>query len=73
MFEYKVKFWDEDNGKNVIDSGIVAGESYGKAIERVIDYYGRDYVIYVKMLELDSIIPKDEFEDYFNDEDTEDE
>ena len=69
MFNYKVKYFDDDY-RDSVEYGIVCAEDYGEAVNRIVDYYGKSNVISVSVAELldGHIITKDEIgEDLFSD------
>ena len=49
MFAYEVSYWDEINDKEANDHGIVYGDTYVKANQNVIYYYGEDNIIELKL------------------------
>lgn len=49
MFAYEVTYWDEVNDKEENDHGIVHGDTYVKANQKVIYYYGEDNIIELKL------------------------
>lgn len=63
MFQYEVHWWDTEKGQygaTVKEKGIVAAGSWGAAVERVRDYYGKDYVITIEIAEITDIITEDQ-------------
>lgn len=45
-YSYEVDFYDEDENK--ITRGIVAGTSFKEVVERLVDFYGDDYINSIK-------------------------
>ena len=39
-YQYSVSFFDEEKMDIVTEKGIVCGESYGRAIDNVVGFYG---------------------------------
>lgn len=53
-FSYDVRCYEYDNyDKQVVYSGIVCAANYGDATNQVVEYYGADVVIDVKVAEWD--------------------
>ena len=50
------------NGK-VTEHGIVAGDSYGAAVNKVVDFVGKNNVIEITVYELDDPISMNEIQD----------
>ena len=53
MFHYEVKYYDEIDGENTTDEGIVYGQDIGEAAKEVEFYYGRINVITVSLTPLE--------------------
>ena len=49
MFAYEVTYWDEVNDKNENDHGIAYGDTYAEANKNVVDYYGEENIIELKL------------------------
>lgn len=49
LYEFEVKYWDEDACCNSITKGIVAGHTYSEALDTVVTYYGDEFVIEIKL------------------------
>ena len=64
MFAYEVTYWDEINDKEANDHGIVYGDTYVKANQNVIYYYGEDNIIELKLFAIteqgESVLPATE-------------
>ena len=54
MFRYKVSYYDKDESRSIIESGIVAGASYGEAANRLVEIYGKEDINVMGLYELDS-------------------
>ena len=51
MFSYKVRWWD-DEGKVNNDIGIVAGNTYTEASQRIEKHFGIDTILTLELLQL---------------------
>jgi hypothetical protein len=51
MFSYKVKWWD-DEGKISNDLGVVAGNSFAEASQRIEKYFGQDTLHTLEVIQL---------------------
>lgn len=60
MFKYKVNYWDEIESRNRDEVGLVAAKSWGKAVEKVREYYGSKNVSSITIEEWDDIISAEE-------------
>lgn len=49
LYKFKIYYYDEVDLKNAIARGIVAGDTYIKATEHLIDYFGEDSVISLEL------------------------
>lgn len=49
MFAYEVTYWDEADDKNENDHGIAYGDTYAEANKNVVDYYGEENIIELKL------------------------
>ena len=56
MFKYKVHYWDEIECRNLDEVGLVAAKSWGKAVEKVREYYGSKNVCNITIEEWDEVI-----------------
>lgn len=69
MFEFEVRYWDEDTGKAVNARGILGAESYIDATKKAIDYcsipgHSGAGVISVKVSELENPLDWEELKDW---------
>lgn len=65
FYKYKVTYYDESKDKEVPSEGIVWGDNYGEAANRVVEDYGEDLVdIYLYEIYIDGTycIDKDELD-----------
>lgn len=56
MFKYKVHYWDEIEDKALDETGLVAAESWGQAVEKVRKYYGTETVSNITVEEWNNIV-----------------
>ena len=67
MFEYNVKYVDEDDNFSVLEEkGLVAGSSYGDAASRVAKYYGENNICDLKLCILEDILTIDDIKEDLN-------
>lgn len=45
FFKYQVTYYDEIAQKDLTKTGMVCGETYFEACERIINYYGEQYIL----------------------------
>lgn len=65
MFRFEVEFWNEESPyEPVIEKGIAAGATYGEAVNRVVEYYGQENIIKVKVYELDTVLIDENLSDF---------
>lgn len=43
MFEYKVRFYNEDNDIS-LSHGIIGAKSYSKAAKEIVEYFGKEII-----------------------------
>lgn len=60
MFKYKVHYWDEVENRNTDEVGLVAAKSWGKAVEKVREYYGPKNVFSITVEEWDDVVYAEE-------------
>lgn len=73
LFRYTVNFYIEDDVKDlfpeasatgqVTEKGIVQGESWGEAVNYIIDYCGKEYVEDISLYELLNPLNDNEIKD----------
>ena len=72
LFYYTVSFWPEDKdmyeghqGKygSVTEHGIIAAKNYGKAVNRIVEYYGHGNIIEVGIYEMENPICMEEVQE----------
>ena len=72
MFYYTVSFWPEDkdmyeghldNRGIVTEHGIISAKNYGKAVNRVVEFYGRDNIIEIGIYELENPLCMEEIQE----------
>ena len=65
-YEYIVRWFDDYNGQEKINSGVTYAENMVEAMTNIASYYGRDTLFSVKIHELDDFTCFD-FKDYKED------
>ncbi len=60
MFKYVVTFWDETENKQMTETGLTCGDSWGAAFDRVRDYYGEGNIVGVYLEEWESVLTSEE-------------
>ena len=60
MFCYKVNFWDNFDGINKDITGLISAADYGEAANKIINYYGKENVIQMKLRAVSSVLEQDE-------------
>ena len=60
MFYYKVEFWDEIESRNTTEQGLTDADTYGKAADKVQEYYGKDKVVTISLTEFEDILTLDD-------------
>jgi hypothetical protein len=72
MFYYTVSFWPEDkdtyenhlDGRGTVtEHGIIAAKNYGKAVNRVVEFYGKDNIIEISIYELENPLCMEEIQE----------
>ena len=67
MFEYDIKYVDEENNFSVLeDKGFVAASSYGDAATRIAEYYGENNICDLKLCAYNNILTLDEIKESLN-------
>lgn len=49
FYNIKVRYFNDYDDRETVDTGLVYGESLGEAADKVSDYYGEDNLISVKL------------------------
>ena len=57
MYHYKVTFWDDYNNKTTTECGIVGSGNYKKAIGKLTDYYGEEYIDTIEIYGIEDVMP----------------
>ena len=52
FYKYKVTYFDESKDEEVPSEGIVWGDNYGDAANRVVEDYGKDNLIDIYLYEI---------------------
>lgn len=68
MYYYLVEYWNSDSQEVVTESGMTSGDTYGAAADKVVELYGPESIVSVKLRELENILYEDEILDMFSNE-----
>lgn len=49
FYDMKVRYFNDYDDRETVDTGLVYGESLAEAVDKVFDYYGEDKLILVKL------------------------
>ena len=60
MFSYVVTFFDNEIRETITEKGIVAAETYGKAADRLVSFYGESFLMTMALTELNDILTEEE-------------
>ena len=60
MFSYVVTFFDDEIRAITTEKGIVAAETYGKAADRLVSFYGESFLMTMALTELNDILTEEE-------------
>ena len=68
MFRYEINYWDEYDNKQEFEKGIISAENYGIAANKIVDYYGEENIIDIKLCPLEEILTDDDLKDIYKGE-----
>lgn len=69
MYRYSIQYTDPDDGYNCKTlEGLVCGADYGAAANKVVEYYGKEYIFSVSIEELEPLLEKEEINEMFDNE-----
>ena len=68
MFRYEINYWDEYDNKQESNKGIISAENYGIAANKIVDYYGEENIIDIKLYPLEEILTDDDLKDMYKGE-----
>lgn len=67
MFRYKVTYFDEIEKRMITESGVVVGETYGKAADRLVVIYGKENLNTMALYEMvEDYLTDNEMKDLFD-------
>jgi len=66
LIRYKVEFWDDDDMATKVEKGIVSGETHGKAVDRLVNYFGAESICEIKIYECEEVLCDEEIADMIN-------
>ena len=56
MYRYEVTYWNSEISDPEFEKGIVAATDYGDAANKVVDYYGQENIIDIKLYILEYLL-----------------
>ena len=62
MFEYKVRFYNED-GEVSLSHGVIGAKSYSKAAKKIVEYFGEE-IITMELSELMNPLEEDDLKGF---------
>ena len=65
MFHFKVRYWDEDEEKEAQEQGFVRAETHGQAADKLVAYYGKDFIVSLTLCEYEDIITESDIAEAF--------
>ena len=63
MFRFEVNWWDGDFNEISNEKGIVAAVDYGTAANRLVEEYGKENIVDIKLYELEDVLVDEEITD----------
>ena len=60
MFRFEVNYWNQFTTEPSVEKGFVCASDYGEAANKVIEYYGKDSVVDIKLCELEDVLTDDD-------------
>ena len=63
MYRYEVNYWDEDAKEPEFEKGFVSAANYGDAANYIVDFYGEENIVDIKLYELERILTDEEVAD----------
>ncbi len=60
LCEYKVKYFDSEEGKQQTGEGIVCGIDYNEVVKELMSYFGEQNLVSFELTPIERLIPKDE-------------
>ena len=68
MFRYEINYWDEYDNRQESDKGIISAENYGIAANKIVNFYGEENIIDIKLYPLEEILTDDDLKDIYKGE-----
>lgn len=62
MFEYKVRFYNEENDIS-LSHGVIGAKSYSKAAKEIVEYFGKE-IITMELSELMNPLEEDDLKGF---------
>ena len=63
LIRYEVEFWDDDNMATKVEKGLVSEETHGKAVDRLVSYFGAENIGEIKIYECEEVLCDEEIAD----------
>lgn len=67
MYRYKVKFLEEETGKEEVENGICAAKCYKDAASAIVDFFGEEYITDMRLYAIEDILCDKEITDVLKD------
>ena len=64
IVRYNVKFWDSDESVTREEGGITVGKDYGEAVNRIVDFYGKEDIISLSVYACDDILTDEDLMEF---------
>ena len=66
LIRYEVEFWDDDDKTTKVEKGLVSGETYSKAVDHLVNYFGTEGICEIKIYECEEVLCDEEIADMIN-------
>lgn len=66
LIRYQVEYWDDDDREAKTEKGFVTGETHGKAVDRLVSYFGAENICEIKIYECEEVLCDEEITDMIN-------
>ena len=63
MYRYEINYWNESTAEPEFEKGLVSAASYGDAANYLVDYYGEENIVDIKLYELERILTDEDVKD----------
>ena len=65
MFRYTVTYYDSIECETLTEKGLLTAADYGEAANKLVKWYGKEYVATIGLSELEEVLTKDEIMEEF--------